>query len=98
MIALLVCGILFGTAFIVYEAKFAPFPVMPRRVLNRTLVCMCLVNFFYWFSYYTSGIYQSSWVYVVTDWSDRDYVVSVPITDRETGLITIVLGQHHQHW
>lgn len=78
MIALLVCGILFGIAFVVYESKYAPFPVMPRRVLNRTLFCMCFVNFFYWFSYYTSGIYQSSWVYVVTDWSDRDYVVSCP--------------------
>jgi hypothetical protein len=32
-----------------------------------------VIDFFYFFSYYVNGIYQSSWVWVVTDWSQRDY-------------------------
>lgn len=97
MIALLVVGVVLAFVFGIYEARYAPFPIMPRRVLNRGLVCMCTVNFFYWFSYYVSGIYQPSWVYVVTDWSDRDYTFWNNTINTATCIFGFVCGLVHRY-
>lgn len=39
MIALLVVGGLLLIAWAVWDGYFARYPIMPRRVLNRTLIC-----------------------------------------------------------
>lgn len=51
MIALLVVGVILLVATGVYEAKYAAYPIMPRRVGNRALICACLIDAFYWMSY-----------------------------------------------
>lgn len=51
MIALMVVGIVLLIATGIYEWKFASFPIMPRRIANRALICACLIDAFYWWSY-----------------------------------------------
>lgn len=79
-----VIGAVLWIVFIGYEWKFAKYPIMPKRVLNRSLICSCIIDFvrpstpphrysaddqFYFLSYYVAGTYWLSWVYVVKDWS-----------------------------
>jgi hypothetical protein len=60
MIALLVLGVLLLVATAIYEWKYAPYPIMPRRVANRALICACLIDAFYWMSYCkcSTGLYS----------------------------------------
>jgi hypothetical protein len=60
MIALLVVGVLLLVATAMYEWKYAPYPIMPRRVANRALICACLIDAFYWMSYckFSTGLYS----------------------------------------
>ncbi|GFZ47371.1 hypothetical protein JCM24511_05114 [Saitozyma sp. JCM 24511] len=67
-----VAGVLF-IMFTIWEWKFAVHPVMPRRILNKALFCSIAIDFGYYFSGYISDTYMSSWVYVIKDWSDKDY-------------------------
>jgi len=92
MIALLVVGFVLLVTFAVYEWKFSPYPIMPRRIANRALICACIIDFFYFFSYYVNGIYQGSWVYVVTDWSDRDYTFWLNTINTSICTFGIVAG------
>lgn len=55
MIALLVVGFVLLVTTGIYEWKFAPFPIMPRRIGNRALICACLIDAFYWMSYCESS-------------------------------------------
>jgi hypothetical protein len=85
---LVIGGILF-IAWGVWDGFYAKYPIMPRRVLNRTFVShvheptlsipadvqfACLfIDFFYFFSSYLVDTYFSSWTWVVTDWSVRHH-------------------------
>jgi hypothetical protein len=66
---MLVIGGILCITFVIWEAKYATHPVMPLRVLNKTFVMCCIIDFMYYFSYYMTGTYYASWVYVVKDWS-----------------------------
>ncbi|GAA5921965.1 hypothetical protein JCM6882_005919, partial [Rhodosporidiobolus microsporus] len=48
-------------------------PVCPRRIFNRTFVCCCIVDITYNMSGNIRSTYYSSWVWVVKDWSLRDW-------------------------
>lgn len=65
-------GVLF-IAFLVWELKYCQYPLMPLRILNRTFLCCVAIDFLYFFTGYFGGLYLSSFVYVVKDWSTRDY-------------------------
>lgn len=81
-------GFLFA-AFCVWEWRFSAYPIMPRRVMNRTFVscaCQCTpssqppqlcciaIDFFYYFSGYLTDTYYLSWVYIIKpEWSDKNY-------------------------
>jgi hypothetical protein len=83
LIAMLVLGGVLFISWAVWDGFFAKYPIMPRRVLNRTFVCHVLytsikltnqfacvfIDFFYFFSSYLVDTYFSSWTWVVTDWS-----------------------------
>jgi hypothetical protein len=61
MTALLCVGFVLLVATGVYESKYAPYPIMPRRVGNRALICACLIDAFYWMSYCKSRLtYRSA--------------------------------------
>jgi hypothetical protein len=99
MIALLVVGFILLISFAMYEWKLAPYPIMPRRIANRALVCACIIDFFYFFSYYVNGIYQNSWVWVITDWSTRDYTFWTNTINTSICTFGIVAGlvQRYTH-
>lgn len=76
LIAMFVVGGVLFIVFCLHEWKMAKYPIMPRRVLNRTLLCAIVIDFLYYLSYYISGDYWLSWVYIVkNEWSDRNYAM-----------------------
>lgn len=73
LIAMFVVGGILVIFFFVYESFWAPFPVVPKRCLNRTLVASVVINFFYQFAGMIPLVYQSSFVYIVKDWSEQNW-------------------------
>ena len=69
MIALLTVGGILLIAWGLYDGYVAKYPIMPKRVINRTLICACLIDFNYFFSGYLSDTYWSSWLFVTHDLS-----------------------------
>lgn len=79
-----VVGAILLAIFPLYEWRFARFPIMPRRLLNRNFSlslailtgksrrCAQLMTVYY-LGYFITSTYWLSFVYVVVDWSDRDY-------------------------
>lgn len=61
-------------AFMLWECCYARHPIQPRSmVLNRTFLCCLAIDFMYYLSFYVGDTYLNSWIYVVKDWSTRDY-------------------------
>ncbi|OXG87858.1 siderophore-iron transporter Str3 [Cryptococcus neoformans Gb118] len=73
LIAMLVIGGVLFICWCIWDGFFAPYPFMPKRVLNRTFIACLTADFFYYFSSYLVDGYFSSWVYVIVDWNDRNY-------------------------
>ncbi|KAF9020549.1 MFS general substrate transporter [Hymenopellis radicata] len=73
MIAMVTVGGLLLIAFAVYEVKFASHPLMPKRVLNRTFIGAVLIDVLYMLSGNMRSTYYSSWVYVIKDWTIREW-------------------------
>ncbi|KAJ7127159.1 hypothetical protein C8R44DRAFT_874231 [Mycena epipterygia] len=73
LIAMFVVGGILLIAFGVWEFKGASHPIMPRRVINRTLLCCIVIDFTYYLSGYVTLTYFTSYVYVVKDWSLTNY-------------------------
>ncbi|KAH8830058.1 MFS general substrate transporter [Flagelloscypha sp. PMI_526] len=69
LIAMLVLGGVFLIAFGLWEWKFAKYPLMPKRVINRTFMGALIIDVTYMMSGNMRSTYYSSWVYVVKDWS-----------------------------
>lgn len=58
----------------VYEWKFAKYPSMPKRILlNRSFATAVLINVVYFIAAYLQLLYLSSYVYIVTDISPRNW-------------------------
>lgn len=73
LIAMFVVGGVLIIFFFMYEFIWAPFPIVPRRCLNRTLVASVVIDFFYQLAGMIPLVYLSSFVYIVKDWSDQDW-------------------------
>lgn len=74
MIALLVVGGVLLIVWALYDGFIAKYPIMPRRVINRTLVCAVLIDFNYFLSGYLSDTYWASWLWVTFgDLTDQEY-------------------------
>ncbi|KAI5479985.1 hypothetical protein MNV49_002275 [Pseudohyphozyma bogoriensis] len=75
IIAMIVVGGVLLISLFVWEFKFARYPLMPKRICNRTFICCVGIDFLYYCSGYIQSLYYSSWVYVVkAEWSYRNYV------------------------
>ncbi|ODO06152.1 hypothetical protein L198_01384 [Cryptococcus wingfieldii CBS 7118] len=48
LITMFIVGGLLQISFIVWEWKFASHPLMPKRILNRSLICFCIIDFSYY--------------------------------------------------
>ncbi|WVQ81948.1 hypothetical protein IAT38_004075 [Cryptococcus sp. DSM 104549] len=73
LIAMLVIGGLLFISWCIWDGFYATYPFMPKRVLNRTFLACVFIDIFYFFSSYLTDTYFMSWVYVIVDWSDRNY-------------------------
>ncbi|KAK0459375.1 MFS general substrate transporter [Desarmillaria tabescens] len=73
MIAMIVVGGVLLFVFAAYEKWFARYPLMPARVLNRTFIGAVTVDVLYMLSGSMRSLYYSSWTWVVTDWTTREW-------------------------
>lgn len=75
LIAMFVIGGVLVFAYVAYEYFFAMFPTAPRRLLmNRTFVTAVIIDFIYLLAGYMNLTYIYSYVYIVTDVNDRNFV------------------------
>ncbi|CAI4445874.1 BBL_G0016480.mRNA.1.CDS.1 [Saccharomyces cerevisiae] len=75
MIAMEVVGGIFLITYVVFEVFFAPFPLLPKRVLmNRTFICCVIIDFIYQMAGYFSLLFFTSYTFVVLNLSYRDWV------------------------
>lgn len=74
MIAMIIVGGILFIAYCLYESLWAPFPSMPRRVLiNKTFICCVIIDFVYMLAGYIRLLYFSSYTYVITNWSVKNW-------------------------
>ncbi|GAA5924043.1 uncharacterized protein JCM15063_005532 [Sporobolomyces koalae] len=74
LIAMIAVGAVCLLSYPVYEWKFAKYPSMPKRVLfNRSFNTAILINMVYFMAAYLQVLYLSSYVYIVTDISPRNW-------------------------
>lgn len=75
MIAMEVVGGVLLIFYAVYEVWFAPFPLLPKRVLmNRTFICCVIIDFIYEMAGYFSLLYFTSYTFVVLNLSYKNWV------------------------
>lgn len=75
MIAMEVFGGIFLISYVIFEVFFAPFPLLPKRVLvNRTFICCVIIDFIYQMGGYFSLLFFTSYTFVVLNLSYRDWV------------------------
>ncbi|KAM0752628.1 MFS general substrate transporter [Meredithblackwellia eburnea MCA 4105] len=102
MIAMETVGWVIFIAFILYEMFLCPFPLMPRRILNRSFMCSVCIDWLYFFGGYIQLAYYSSWVYVVKyEWSFRDYTFfnnTLGVSLCVFGLLAGVLQRYFHHY
>ncbi|TFK94589.1 MFS general substrate transporter [Polyporus arcularius HHB13444] len=73
LIAMFVVGGIVLIAYTYWEIYVTAHPIMPKRIWNRTFIMCVIIDALYYFGGYLGDTYFSSWVYVVKDWSFRDY-------------------------
>lgn len=73
LIAMLVVGGVLLISFFIYEFVWAPFPILPRRCVNRTLVGSIIITFFFQLAGMVPLTYLSSYVWIVKDWSNQEW-------------------------
>ncbi|KAL0569960.1 hypothetical protein V5O48_012001 [Marasmius crinis-equi] len=74
MIAMMVVGGVILILFVFFERFVAKQPIVPRRLLlNRTFMCAAGIDLLYMLAGQLRGLYFSSFIYIVEDWSVRDW-------------------------
>ncbi|GAA6003973.1 uncharacterized protein JCM10292_000631 [Rhodotorula paludigena] len=74
LIAMFVVGILCLMAYTVYEWRFAKFPSMPIRLIkNRTFMTAVVIDTIYQLAGYLQLQYLASYVWIVTDYSAKEW-------------------------
>lgn len=92
MIALLVVGGLLLIAWAIWDGFFARYPIMPKRVINRTLICAVLIDFNYFFSGYLSDAYWGSWLWVTHDLDAKQYSYMMNILTVGLTVFAVLAG------
>ncbi|KLO09863.1 MFS general substrate transporter [Schizopora paradoxa] len=73
MIAMEVCGGVILLLFVIWEWKFAPHPLLPRRIFNRNFTLCFVTTIFYFLVGGLYTAYWSSWLWVVQNYSQRQW-------------------------
>lgn len=73
LIAMFVVGGILLIFFIIYEFYLAPFPILPKRCLNRTLIASIVIDFIYQLAGMIPSVYTSSFAWIVKNWSNKEW-------------------------
>ncbi|KAL0580016.1 hypothetical protein V5O48_002019 [Marasmius crinis-equi] len=74
MIAMMVVGGVVLILFVLFERFVATKPIVPRRLLlNKTFMCAAGIELIYMMAGQLRGLYLSSFIYIVEDWSIRNW-------------------------
>lgn len=73
MIAMLCVGGVLIILFIIYEVVLAPFPIVPRKCLNKTLIAAVVSSFISLVGGMLPLIYLTSYLLIVKEWSLKDW-------------------------
>lgn len=72
MIAMIVIGCVLFPVFIVYDTKFAKYPIMPWKFLkNASILASCIIGFTDFVSFYLQFTNQYNFIYITQDWDAR---------------------------
>lgn len=71
LIAMFIVGGILFFFFIIYEFKYASYPILPKRCFNRTLVSAIVVSFMFQVAGRIIALYESSYALIVKDWDDQ---------------------------
>lgn len=71
LIAMFIVGGILLFPLIVYEFKFASYPILPKRCFNRTLVSAIVIDFVFQVAGRIVALYDSSYALIVKDWDDQ---------------------------
>ncbi|KAF8312904.1 major facilitator superfamily domain-containing protein [Cantharellus anzutake] len=74
MLVMTVLGVLFISVFMLNERLWTQYPLFPSRFIrNRTLLIIIFIDFLYFMSGWMRTNYLSSYVYIVKDWTPREW-------------------------
>lgn len=97
MIAMIVIGVALLPVFVLWEIKFAPkygfLPIAPLRFFkNGNIFGSIFISFFDFVSFYLQYTYQSSFIYVTKDWSNREFNYFANIQTISLCLFGLIAG------
>jgi len=92
MIAMEVSGGIVLIMLAVWELRYAPYPIFPRRMFNRNFVlCLC-IEVLYFLNGSLLTTYWSSWVWVVRDYSQHQWTYICETGTASLCIFTLVAG------
>ncbi|KKY16667.1 putative siderophore iron [Phaeomoniella chlamydospora] len=93
MIAMFVCGFVILILFIVWDVRWAHFPLLNKRVWhNKTFICAVIIDIFYMVSGNVRSTYYTTWVYVIKPWSNYNWGNFVAITTVSLTFFGLLAG------
>ena len=97
MIAMIVCGFVILIGFLVWEVKFAEYPMLNKRVwYNKTFICAVIIDIFYFVSGNVRSTYYSTWVFVIKPWSQYEWGNFTNISTVGLTLFGLMAGLYHR--
>ncbi|WBW72553.1 plasma membrane heme transmembrane transporter Str3 [Schizosaccharomyces osmophilus] len=93
MIAMMVVGGINLLLYGLYEMFLAPYPSCPRRIMfNKTFMMAIIIDFFYYFAGYIQSLYQTSYTWIIKDWSYRNWSYFSNITTVALCFFGLIAG------
>ncbi|KAK5050405.1 hypothetical protein LTR84_003686 [Exophiala bonariae] len=97
MIAMIVCGFVILGLFIIWDVKYANYPLLNKRVWhNKTFISAVIIDIFYMVSGNVRSTYYTTWVYVIKPWNNYEWGNFVAITTVTLTLFGLLAGLYHR--
>ena len=92
MIAMEVTGGVIAVLLGIWELRFAPYPLFPRRMFNRNFILCLAIEVLYFMNGSMLTTYWSSWVWVVTEYSEHQWTYLCTTGTASLCVFTLVAG------
>ncbi|KAH6892507.1 major facilitator superfamily domain-containing protein [Thelonectria olida] len=93
IVAMLVVGFVLLIAFVLFEIYLAPKPLMTKRILqNRTFLAAVTIYTFNQMASAVRNTYFSSYIYVIKEWTNYQWIIFLGITTMGLSLIGPIVG------